>query len=207
MNEIKEYDHTVKIIITGDTGKSSFISRAIDDLFINPNSTPYLPYHNSNPNEFIKGNIFSYNNLLYLVNLHEYYQEKFRTINNNSFRGANCNFILYDVCNQKSFDNVIGYYQESQRYGKDGIHLFLIGVKIDDIENRIIDYETASTLARSYDMSYFEVNNKSPSPLEKEIYQKIIETAIKKIHEEYLDSEPPIIQINKKSGVFGLKKK
>ncbi|KAN0029300.1 hypothetical protein ACTFIV_011189 [Dictyostelium citrinum] len=180
-----EHDHPIKILLSGDTGKTSFINRAIDDIYFENSifrNAPKIKFENDSNNSRV--NTYYYENLIYYINFSEYFRDGYRQIGNNPYRGARTNFILFNVCDQESFDNVPRYYSEAIRYGREDIHIILIGVGIDDIENRVIDYEVALELANSNDSPYFEVNNKSPSPLEKEIYQRIIETAIKRVHDE-----------------------
>ncbi|KAM9998362.1 hypothetical protein ACTFIY_008003 [Dictyostelium cf. discoideum] len=210
-----DYDKFFKILFSGDSGKTSFLNRLIDDIYFENNihqCAPSLKFFNDDLN-ISRENIYYYKNLIYKIHFLEYFQDRFRSIGNNPYRGATFNFILFNVCDQGSFDNVPKYYQEAERYGKEDIHIILIGVGIDDIENRIIDYEVALDLANSNNTPYFEVNNKSPSPLEKEIYQRIIETTIEKIHNELYIQPPtstpptPITTTTKTKGVSGFLKK
>ncbi|KAM9950711.1 hypothetical protein ACTFIT_011986 [Dictyostelium discoideum] len=211
----QDYEHSIKILLSGDSGKSSFLNRAIDDIYFENNvyqCAPSLKFFND-PNSS-RENKYYYKNLIYKLCFYEYFQDRFRSIGNNPYRGARFNFILFNVCDQESFDNVPKYYFEAERYGKEDIHIILIGVGIDDIENRIIDYEVALDLANSNNTPYFEVNNKSPSPLEKEIYQRIIETAIGKVHDELNIQPPPsskpstpITTTTKTKGISGFLKK
>ncbi|KAM9963999.1 hypothetical protein ACTFIW_005640 [Dictyostelium discoideum] len=205
----KDYDHSIKILLSGDSGKTSFLNRAIDDIYFENNiyqCAPSLKFFNDAPN-ISRENKYNYKNLIYKLCFYEYFQDRFRSIGNNPYRGAGFNFILFNVCDQESFDNVTKYYQEAERYGKEDIHIILIGVGIDDIENRIIDYEVALDLANSNNTPYFEVNNKSPSPLEKEIYQRIIETVIEKDNEELTPTPPTPITTTKTKGISGFLKK
>jgi small GTP-binding protein len=89
-------------------------------------------------------------------------QERFKTITENYYRGANAVFLVYDVTSAESFDNVRAWTQVLQRHDQEDkpIVRVLIGNKCD-LSNRIITKEMGQDLANSLGCPFFETSAKT----------------------------------------------
>jgi Ras-related protein Rab-1A len=92
-------------------------------------------------------------------------QERFRSITNSYYRGAHGIFIVYDVTNRKSFNDVHTIWkQEVERHTLTKfMHSFLVGNKTDLYNSREVSYDEGQRYADEYSMSFIEVSAKSNS--------------------------------------------
>jgi small GTP-binding protein len=87
-------------------------------------------------------------------------QEKFKSIAKIFFKGAIGAFLVFDVTNRKSFDDLEQWREKV--IDSCGIHVTItvLGNKID-LGNREVHYNEAMQYARKYKMNYLEVSAKS----------------------------------------------
>ncbi len=86
-------------------------------------------------------------------------QEKFsKALPSNYYKIADCILLFYDITNKESFDNLNNWINNiNEVKGKGGEYkLFLIGNKIDNNENRVIEKKAAKKLAEAKEIKYFE---------------------------------------------------
>lgn len=70
-------------------------------------------------------------------------QERFRTITSSYYRGAHGIIVVYDCTDQESFNNVKQWFEEINRYACERVNKLLVGNKIDMVEKKVVDYNTA----------------------------------------------------------------
>lgn len=87
-------------------------------------------------------------------------QERFSHIRPMYFRGARGCFIVYDVTNRKSFENVSIWLDEVQKHCEN-IPLLLIGNKIDLEDQREVSSEEGKDLADKLGLPFFETSAKT----------------------------------------------
>ena len=58
-------------------------------------------------------------------------QERYRTITTSYYRGAHAIIVVYDVNDKDSFDNVLRWMEEAQRYCNDDVLTIVVGCKTD----------------------------------------------------------------------------
>lgn len=92
--------------------------------------------------------------------------ERFRSITTSYYRGANGVVIIYDITNQKSFDNVSKWVKEVESYASPNSKTILIGNKGDLESERIVDYSTAKKFADSVGLSFAETSAKTSKNIE-----------------------------------------
>ena len=61
-------------------------------------------------------------------------QERFRTISSTYYRGAHGIIVVYDVTNRASFDNVVRWLTEIDKYARENVNKLLVGNKADIAE-------------------------------------------------------------------------
>jgi len=87
-------------------------------------------------------------------------QERFSHIRPMYFRGARGGFIVFDVTNRKSFENVSLWLEEVQKHCEN-IPLLLIGNKIDLEDQREVSSEEGEALAKKLGLPFFETSAKT----------------------------------------------
>ena len=90
-------------------------------------------------------------------------QERFRTINSTYVKGSHCIILGYDVTNKESFKSIRNSWYDyiKNNIGVDFPLLYLVGNKIDKIEERILSDEEGISLANDLNMKYIGVSAKT----------------------------------------------
>eukprot|EP00485_Elphidium_margaritaceum_P021630 CAMPEP_0202712244 /NCGR_PEP_ID=MMETSP1385-20130828/36140_1 /ASSEMBLY_ACC=CAM_ASM_000861 /TAXON_ID=933848 /ORGANISM="Elphidium margaritaceum" /LENGTH=166 /DNA_ID=CAMNT_0049372213 /DNA_START=157 /DNA_END=657 /DNA_ORIENTATION=+ len=85
-------------------------------------------------------------------------QEKFRTITNAYYRGANGVVLVYDVTDEYSFMNIRSWMHNIHQHAQDNIAKCIVGNKCDMTQDRAITQQRAMDLADEYGVPYFETS-------------------------------------------------
>ena len=155
-------DYIFKIILVGDSssGKSSFFNRFTKEEFHdNPGSTIGVDFRTKlvklSNDEIVKFQIWDTAG-----------QENFYSICRTYYKHNSAAFILYDVTNRKTFDNV-NIWIERLRENNENFSLggsstiYLLGNKIDLSENRKVSYEEGMLFASKHNILFSEISCKS----------------------------------------------
>ena len=84
--------------------------------------------------------------------------EKFRSITKGYYKNSTCAIIVYDITEEKSFQDVILWLEDCKKYTNKNIQLILVGNKIDLNFNRVITTEQGKQLADDNGMSFYETS-------------------------------------------------
>merc|ERR1712230_95286 len=74
-------------------------------------------------------------------------QERFRTITTAYYRGAMGILLVYDVTDEKSFNNIRTWFSNVEQHASEGVNKILIGNKCDWEEKRAVSTEQGQALA------------------------------------------------------------
>ena len=91
-------------------------------------------------------------------------QERFRyTITKHYVKGSHCIILGYDVTDRQSFEEIRKYWDNCvmENKGGDSPLMYLVGNKIDLIEERVVSDEEGKSLANDLNMKYFGVSAKT----------------------------------------------
>ena len=88
-------------------------------------------------------------------------QERFRTITTAYYRGAMGIMLVYDVTDERSFNNIRNWLRNIDQYASEGANKILIGNKCDDVERRVVERERGAELAREYGLKFMETSAKN----------------------------------------------
>ncbi|KAG7237699.1 hypothetical protein INR49_032145 [Caranx melampygus] len=129
----KKYDFLFKLLLIGDSGvgKTCLIIRFAEDNF---NST-YI--------STIAG------------------QERFKTITTAYYRGAMGIILVYDITDEKSFENIQNWMKSIKENASAGVSRMLLGNKCDIEAKRKVSKETGEKLAKDHGIRFFETSAKS----------------------------------------------
>lgn len=145
----------ITCILLGDShaGKSSFLMRYFKNKFSDAFMTTI------GMDKEVK--LIKINNQLYHFNLWDTAgEERYRSLPTNYFQRANGIFLLFDINNKTSFENIEKWVDDIIDKSKDNKNLiiYLIGNKID-LERKVLK-EDAIQLASKLNIKYFESSNK-----------------------------------------------
>ena len=82
-------------------------------------------------------------------------QEFFEGVRRTYYSGARVGFIVFDVTNQQSFNNVERWHREIISAERNAI-LILVGNKVDLIDQRVVSKEDADKIAEKLNVRYIE---------------------------------------------------
>ena len=88
-------------------------------------------------------------------------QEAFRSITRTYYKNSTCAFIVYDITDKKSFDNVITWLNEVKDMCYKDILICLIGNKCDLEGKRVISFEDGKSLADQNNLLFYETSAKN----------------------------------------------
>ena len=208
--EETNYELLYKIIIIGDAavGKSNILTRYIKNEFCqNQKSTVGVELGI----KFIK--IKGVNAKIQIWDTAG--QERYRAITSSYYKGSHGCFIVYDITNQSSFDNVEKWYEHVQKEAGKDISIILVGNKSDLENERKVSKEKGEDLAKNLNCPFFETSAFSGiniSQIFQELGNNIFERTGGVKNEEDLDIElendnNKAINLNKSSGSDSEEKK
>ncbi|KAK9711435.1 GTP-binding protein [Basidiobolus ranarum] len=173
------YDHLIKLLLIGDSGvgKSCLLLRFCDDSF-----TP--SFITTIGIDFKIRTIDLDGKRIKLQIWDTAGQERFRTITTAYYRGAMGIIVVFDVTDERSFNNVRNWIKNVEQHANEGVSKVLIGNKCDIEEKKVITHEQGIALAEEYGIHYVEASAKSKVGVEeaffslaREIKKRMIDTA------------------------------
>ncbi|KAJ1726851.1 GTP-binding protein [Coemansia biformis] len=150
------YDYLMKLLLIGDSGvgKSCLLLRFSDDQF-----TP--SFITTIGIDFKIRTIELDGKRIKLQIWDTAGQERFRTITTAYYRGAMGILLVYDVTDERSFNNIENWYMNVEQHASEGVNKILIGNKCDVEERRVVSKEMGKELARKFNLSFKETSAKS----------------------------------------------
>ena len=126
-------------------------------------------------------------------------QERYRAISLNSIKSADGIVLMYDITNQKSFDDISNWMKNIRQLQGNEFPMILVGNKCDLESKRIVTYEEGIELSKTYKIPFFEVSNKKGINIE-ESSLELIKQIRNKGQDEKLDEIAEGIKILKHEG-------
>ena len=191
--ENTNYELLYKIIIIGDTavGKSNILTRYSKNEFSeNTRSTVGVELGV----KFIK--VKGINTKIQIWDTAG--QERYRSITSSYYKGSHGCFIVYDITNESSFNNVEKWYEHVQKEAGKNISIILVGNKCDLENERKITKEKGQEKAKNLKCAFFETSALSGvniSEIFEELTNNIYETTGGIKNEDEFDIE--IENVNK----------
>lgn len=88
-------------------------------------------------------------------------QERFRTITTAYYRGAMGILLVYDVCEEDSFQDIHNWMTNIETHASDSVNKVLIGNKCDMDSGKVISSQRGQQLADTYNVKFFETSAKT----------------------------------------------
>ena len=87
-------------------------------------------------------------------------QERFRAITTSYYKGAQGFVIVYDITERESFEHVITWMDQINKFAKDNVLKILVGNKCDLESLRKISFNEGKDLANDYNYAFYETSAK-----------------------------------------------
>ena len=168
MSEIN-YNYLFKFIIIGDTGKKKIYKNNFFNIIAVGKSNILSRYTQGkfNPDheitigcEFLAKNISVKDRKVRIQIWDTAGQEAFRSITRSYYKSSTCAFIVYDISDKRTFENVITGLRECKDMCYKDILICLRGNKCDLEGKRAISYEEGEKFANDNHLLFFETSAK-----------------------------------------------
>ncbi|KAH8647006.1 GTP-binding protein SAS1 [Ilyonectria robusta] len=162
------YDMLVKVLLVGDAsvGKSDILLRFSDENYT-PSYIPTIGIDFKIVKLEINGKIIK------LQIWDTAGQERFRTITTAYYRGAMGILLVYDVTDERSFQNILTWNANIGEHAVEGINKILIGNNSDLVESRVVSPERGQALAYKIGAPFLEVSSKLNSNIDQAFHNLI----------------------------------
>ena len=177
MNDNKELtpEYNLKFLSLGETGvgKTSIISMyAENSFFANQEATIGIDFKTKN---------LKYKNKQFKILIWDTAgQERFRKITNQYYNSADGIFLVYDVTQNETFEQISYWINEmNNKIDKNKIGIILVGNKIDLNEKRQVSIEQAQKIAECFNIPYIETSASKGENID-ECFNLLIEEILKK---------------------------
>lgn len=152
----KTYDYLFKLLLIGDSGvgKTCVLFRFSEDAY---NST----FISTIGIDFKIRTIELDGKRIKLQIWDTAGQERFRTITTAYYRGAMGIILVYDITNEKSFDNIRNWVRNIEEHASSDVERMIIGNKCDMNDRRKVSKERGAELALEYNVKFLETSAKA----------------------------------------------
>jgi len=162
----KTYDLLFKLLLIGDSGvgKTCILFRFSDDAF----NTTFISTIGI---DFKIKTIEEGGKKIKLQIWDTAGQERFHTITTSYYRGAMGILLVYDITNQKSFENISKWLRNIDEHANEDVEKIILGNKCDMEDSRVVPKEKGQTIAREHGISFMETSAKSNINIEKAFHE------------------------------------
>jgi len=152
----RDYDYLFKLLSIGDcgVGKTSFTMRFGEDVYYEDRYIATIGVDFKIKHQSHKGKVCK------LLLWDTAGPERFRTITSSYYRGCHGLFIMFDLTDRSSFENVNTWITSAKIHVPPGCIIFMVGSKQDLTDKRAIRTEEALAKAKEHGVLYFEISSK-----------------------------------------------
>ena len=110
-------------------------------------------------------------------------QDRFRTITQNYYKGAQGIIMAYAINDRNSFNNIDMWMKQIKDHASEGVCIFMVGTKCD-LPVRVVEFTEGKRLADYYGVPFMETSAKNNTNIE-----ETFETVAREIKEKILKNE------------------
>ncbi|XP_010864199.1 ras-related protein Rab-8B isoform X1 [Esox lucius] len=181
----KTYDYLFKLLLIGDSGvgKTCLLFRFSEDAF----NTTFI----STIGIDFKIRTIELNGKRVKLQIWDTAgQERFRTITTAYYRGAMGIMLVYDICNEKSFENIKNWIRNIEEHASSDVEKMILGNKCDMTDRRQVSRERGEKLAIDYGVKFLETSAKSSLNVEEAFYT-VARDIMDSLDSKTSDTDPP----------------
>ena len=156
------HKYIFRICLLGESGvgKTSLLTRFCDDSF--------KENHNNTIGVDFRLTTLRYKDIISKIHIWDTAgQERYRSLTTSYFRNSNAFIFIYDICNQKSFENVTIWMDLAFEKNKESIFNLLVGNKTDQNEHRQVQQSEAEKLAKERNLYFLESSARTDENVQK----------------------------------------
>ncbi|XP_065212131.1 ras-related protein Rab-10 [Planococcus citri] len=149
----KTYDLLFKLLLIGDSGvgKTSILFRFSDDAF----TTTFISTIGI---DFKIKTVELRGKKIKLQIWDTAGQERFHTITTSYYRGAMGILLVYDITNEKSFENIVKWLRNIDEHANEDVEKMILGNKCDMESKRAVSKEKGEAIAREHGIRFMETS-------------------------------------------------
>ena len=180
LSEYENYiEDRINCVIAGDSfvGKTNLLFRFVDNEYVNES------LQTKGIDKRLKD--ITLDGKEYKLDLYDTAsQEEFRSAVDKFFKKSDCVFLVYEITNRKSFENISNWIEECKSNASENVLIVLIGNKCDLNEKRQVTTEEGKNLAKQYEISFYETSAKTGDNVQKAFTEILKNLSVKEIPKE-----------------------
>ncbi|KAK0140621.1 Ras-related protein Rab-8A [Merluccius polli] len=159
----KTYDYLFKLLLIGDSGVGKtcvlfrFSEDAFNSTFISTIGIDFKIRTIELDGKKIKLQIW----VTLIISRDTAGQERFRTITTAYYRGAMGIMLVYDITNERSFENIKNWIRNIEEHASSDVEKMVLGNKCDINDKRQVSKERGEKLALEYGIKFMETSAKA----------------------------------------------
>ncbi|XP_075224537.1 RAS oncogene family member Rab10 [Lycorma delicatula] len=124
-------------------------------------------------------------------------QERFHTITTSYYRGAMGIMLVYDITNEKSFENIVKWLRNIDEHANEDVEKMILGNKCDMDEKRAVSKERGEAIAREHGIRFMETSAKANINIE-QAFNDLAEAILVKTAGRDLIETPDRVQVDRR---------
>ncbi|RZF39576.1 hypothetical protein LSTR_LSTR001097 [Laodelphax striatellus] len=124
-------------------------------------------------------------------------QERFHTITTSYYRGAMGIMLVYDITNEKSFENIVKWLRNIDEHANEDVEKMILGNKCDMDDKRAVSKERGEAIAREHGIRFMETSAKANINIE-QAFNELAEAILVKTSGRDLTEAPDRVQVDKR---------
>ncbi|XP_015587704.1 ras-related protein Rab-10 [Cephus cinctus] len=124
-------------------------------------------------------------------------QERFHTITTSYYRGAMGIMLVYDITNEKTFENIAKWLRNIDEHANEDVEKMILGNKCDMEENRVVSTERGESIAREHGIRFMETSAKANVNIDR-AFGELAEAILEKTHGKELHDAPDRVTVDRR---------
>ncbi|XP_032681878.1 ras-related protein Rab-10 [Odontomachus brunneus] len=188
----KTYDLLFKLLLIGDSGvgKTCILFRFSDDAF----STTFISTIGI---DFKIKTVELRGKKIKLQIWDTAGQERFHTITTSYYRGAMGIMLIYDITNEKTFENIVNWLRKIDEHANEDVEKMILGNKSDMEDKRVVSTEKGEAIAREHGIRFMETSAKMNINIDR-AFSELAEAILDKTHGKEPQDAPDRVTVDRR---------
>ncbi|KYN20151.1 Ras-related protein Rab-10, partial [Trachymyrmex cornetzi] len=124
-------------------------------------------------------------------------QERFHTITTSYYRGAMGIMLVYDITNEKTFENIVKWLRNIDEHANEDVEKMILGNKSDMEEKRVVSTEKGEAIAREHGIRFMETSAKANINIDR-AFSELAEAILDKTHGREPQDAPDRVTVDRR---------